>query len=209
MKLERLLTNKDRQRVEAALGSLQSTHSAYEAKLQNFCQITGYKAELEARHNAGVRSLSIAGKTAHDVAALRVQIGQVTEKRAAMQPELESARQNAVEAIRRAGHLIYTVCAPLRDQFKRRLADALRPFCWQPEGAASTIETHGTELPDLLRFLQRGQYISKTAGPQEIEWLSFELRQTLRCILDGGEIWKLRSEIVTGRKPLRQLAPAA
>ena len=64
-----------------------------------------------------------------------------------------------------------------------------------PAGTAAAIPDHGTELPALVRFLQRGQHVSRLAGPEEIEGLTFELSQTLRGVLDGGDIWRLRGEV--------------
>ena len=194
MKLVHPLIEPQRQRLEGALGTLQRAHAAFEAKLIVFGQATAERGALETALAIARRTARLLPAATARAASLDAEIGRVHERCQAAQGEVEGARQAALAAIRDAGYLIQTVCAPLLDQFKEGLAEALRAFCLNPEGTAAAIPEHGTEFPALVRFLQRGQHVSRAASPEEIEWLTFELSQTLRLILDGGDIWKLRSE---------------
>ena len=195
MKLLHPLTEPQRHRLEEALGTLQRAHAGFEGKLRAFSRATAERGVLESTLAAVRRSARVSPATVSKVAVAAAELGQANEKCQTAQGELESARQLALSAIRDAGHLIQTVCAPLLDQFKSELAEALRAFCLHPEGTVAAIPDHATEFPVLVRFLQRGQHVARTAGPEEIEWLTFELGETLRRILDGGDIWKLRGEI--------------
>ena len=194
MKLVHPLTEPQRQRLEGALGTLQRAHAGFEAKLFAFSQTTADRGVLETMLATARRTARLLPSAAERVVSLEAEMGRVLEKCRAAQGEVETARQTVLAAIREAGYFIQTVCAPLLDQFKLGLTEALRAFCLNPEGTAAAIPDHGTEFPALVRFLQRGQHVSRAAVPEEIEWLTFELSQTLRCILDGGDIWKLRSE---------------
>ena len=194
MKLNAPLTEPQRQRLEKTLGTLQRAHAGFEAKLRAFSQATAERGVLETTLATARRTARVFPPAAAKVAGIEAEIARVKEKCQAAQAEAETARQLALDVIRDAGHLIQMVCAPLLEQFKFGLAEALRAFCVNPEDTAAAIPDHGTEFPALVRFLQRGQHVARTAGPEEIEWLAFELGQTLRCVLDGGDIWKLRSE---------------
>ena len=201
MKLAHPLIESQRQRLEGALGTLPRAHAAFEAKLLAFSQATAERGVLETLLATARRTARLLPAAAARVASIEAEIGRAREKCRAAQDEAETARQLALTAIRDAGHLIQMVCAPLLDQFKEGLAEALRAFCLNPESAAAAIPDHSTEFPALVRFLQRGQHVSRLAGPAEIEWLTFELSQTLRRILDGGDIWKLRNEAASECRP--------
>ena len=194
MKLDHPLTEPQRQRLERTLGTLGRAHAAFEAKLLAFSQATAGRGALETQLGPARRTARVLPAAAAKVAHLEAELGRSQEKCRAAQAEAEAARQSALDAIRGAGYLIQTVCAPLLEQFRLGLAEALRAFCVNPAGTAAAIPDHGTELPALVRFLQRGQHVSRLAGPEEIEGLTFELSQTLRGILDGGDIWRLRNE---------------
>ena len=196
MKLDHPLTEPQRQRLERTLGTLQRAHAAFEAKLLAFSQATAERGVLETRLGTARRTARVLPAAAAKLAPLEAELGRSQEKCRAAQAEAEAARQSALDTIRDAGRLIQTVCAPLLEQFRLGLAEALRAFCVNPEGTAAAIPDHGTELPALVRFLQRGQHVSRLAGPEEIEGLTFELSQTLRAILEGGDIWRLRGETV-------------
>ena len=160
------MTEPQRHRLEEALGTLQRAHAGFEGKLRAFSQATAERGVLESTLAAVRRSARVSPATGSKVAVAAAELGQANEKCQTAQGELESARQLALSAIRDAGHLIQTVCAPLLDQFKSELAEALRAFCLHPEGTAAAIPDHGTEFPALVRFLQRGQHVSRLAGPE-------------------------------------------
>ena len=190
MKLERSLSNLQRERVQTALGLLQSTHAAFESKLAAFGLANEALANLERQHRAAGRHGHLSPGERRTLEGLAAQLAKATEKAATAKQEMEAARQSAAEAIQHAGLLISKVCAPLLEQFSRGLFVALQPFYTDAAGTVADIQDRHTERPALQSFLSRGQHISRRAVPEEIERLAFDLGRTLQNILAGAEIWR-------------------
>jgi hypothetical protein len=195
MKLTHPLSDLQQQQLEDARAALQQAYAAFETSLRGFGQATADRGALETKLAVARKAARISPGLVARCEAVEAEFDRSQQKCAAAQRDLEAARRHALTVIREAGYLIQQTAAPLLDQFKDGLAEALRAFSVDPTRAAAAIPDHGTEYPTLVRFLQRGQHVSPHALPEEIEGLVGDLSETLRRMLAGEDVWQLRNEL--------------
>ena len=194
MKLATPLSDHARQRVNAAMDRLENTHADFEGKLERFAQGTRTHFSLENNLRLSRAGSGLLPEAAAREEALRAEIARAKEIRAVRQGEMEAARESTVDAIGRAGNVVREVAGCLVEQYRRGLTAALQPFCTDAAGAVQTLPEHRTEMPALHAFLSRGLHVSRTASAADLEYLKFELCQTLAAIRDGAHVWRLPGE---------------
>lgn len=195
MKLERPLTQHQTERVQTTHDHLKKSYADFKAKDSTWRAAQQTMEKLQAEYDGIRSSCQTTAKAAEAINTLGTQIKLAARGVQTAEREREDARATVIGAIRSAANLIRETCGPLVDQFKRDLANALRPFSMEPERGAQTLIGNFSDGHNALTgFLQRGLYISRDAGLDEIFLFKLQLGTTLENMLDGGDIWSLRPE---------------